>query len=513
MATTTTATDTDGSSNRITEHVDRSRSASKEPAQELPNRDAVNVDRSGTSASSSISGAPLKPVSREVEEKERRKGSFLDSDVAFQEQEDVRAKARRSLEEKFVKDGQHYHFKENGDVRAFKEENKALTTKFESDVVVRGMVDAAQMKGWKGINVEGTDDFKRLAWLEAARRDMTVTGYTPSEHDKRKLEELQLNRVEKLDERKPTLNTPINEPTSRTTPTTERAFEKVVGMGKDHYRFDKDESMSYYLKMRSDDGRERVVWGKDLERAASEMNVKEGDYIRLQVTQKTPVQVTANVRDADNHVVGKEVVTSRLNGWTIEKRDQEAAPLSVVNEQTRREVAAVKAIEERSGELGASTIDGMSKGQSRDAVRADRADYATVKTPALKERAAEAIAHNSDTQRNYRTELGSSDPALLAKAERSSNQLPDNSERKDENKEVVLASLDKVAQSKGVSPEIRAQVLEQASNSYDQRVAEGRPPVVQVFDVNAPRQVERQAREMPTDRTRDVTRERSVSLG
>jgi hypothetical protein len=175
-------------------------------------------------------------------------------------------------------------------------------------------------------------------------------------------------------------------------------------------------------------------------------------------------------------------------------------------------VSAVKAIEERSGELGASTIDALSKGQSRAAVRADRADYDTIKTPALKERAAESIAHNSDAQRNYRSELGATDPTLLAKAERSSNQLPDNPDRKTPNKEVVLASLDKVAQSKGMAPEVRAQVMDQASLTYDQRASEGRAPIVQVYDATAPRLTERPSREMPTERTRESTRERAVGL-
>jgi hypothetical protein len=55
-----------------------------------------------------------------------------------------------------------------------------LLTKSGRDQEILAAVALAKAKGWTTINLTGTDDFKRRAWLEAARAGFQVTGYDPS---------------------------------------------------------------------------------------------------------------------------------------------------------------------------------------------------------------------------------------------------------------------------------------------------------------------------------------------
>lgn len=55
-----------------------------------------------------------------------------------------------------------------------------LLTKSGRDQEILAAVALAKAKGWTTLNLTGTDDFKRRAWLEASRAGLQVTGYEPS---------------------------------------------------------------------------------------------------------------------------------------------------------------------------------------------------------------------------------------------------------------------------------------------------------------------------------------------
>jgi hypothetical protein len=55
-----------------------------------------------------------------------------------------------------------------------------LLTKFGHDQEILAAIALAKAKGWKAIDMTGTEDFKRRAWLEASRAGLQVTGYLPS---------------------------------------------------------------------------------------------------------------------------------------------------------------------------------------------------------------------------------------------------------------------------------------------------------------------------------------------
>jgi hypothetical protein len=62
---------------------------------------------------------------------------------------------------------------------AFTESTFRLSTETNSPSVARSMVDVAEARGWQAIRVSGSDDFKRLIWLEASLRNVKAFGYDP----------------------------------------------------------------------------------------------------------------------------------------------------------------------------------------------------------------------------------------------------------------------------------------------------------------------------------------------
>lgn len=93
-----------------------------------------------------------------------------------------------------------YRFRGDSTRVAFTESTFRLATDTNSPSVARSMVDVAQARNWKGVRVSGSEDFRRLVWLEASVRGVQAIGYEPNPGDldalKREREARQTNRIE-----------------------------------------------------------------------------------------------------------------------------------------------------------------------------------------------------------------------------------------------------------------------------------------------------------------------------
>jgi hypothetical protein len=96
-----------------------------------------------------------------------------------------------SLGERFTIKGDDYRFKADPSRIAFKDRGNWLSSHMDHAFVVRGMVDAAEAKGWSTLNVRGTEDFRRQAWMEGSLRGLEVKGYNPTIEDRQRLEQRQ----------------------------------------------------------------------------------------------------------------------------------------------------------------------------------------------------------------------------------------------------------------------------------------------------------------------------------
>lgn len=93
-----------------------------------------------------------------------------------------------------------YRFRGDSTRVAFTESTLRLATDTNSPSVARSMVDVAQARNWQGVRVSGSEDFRRMVWLEASVRGVRAVGYEPSLGDldalKRERDSRQTNRIE-----------------------------------------------------------------------------------------------------------------------------------------------------------------------------------------------------------------------------------------------------------------------------------------------------------------------------
>ncbi|MGM9484892.1 LPD7 domain-containing protein [Roseateles sp. NT4] len=96
----------------------------------------------------------------------------------------------------------HTEYRFRGDTSrvAFTESTFKLATDTNSPSVARSMVDVAQSRNWKGLRVSGSEDFRRLVWLEATVRGVKAVGYEPDVGDldvlRREQQARMTNRIE-----------------------------------------------------------------------------------------------------------------------------------------------------------------------------------------------------------------------------------------------------------------------------------------------------------------------------
>lgn len=95
---------------------------------------------------------------------------------------------------------------------------------------------------------------------------------------------------------------------------------RMQAHGRAPYQFRRGEDPSYYLKVMTSRG-ERILWGKDLERAIAKAATgpKIGDLIGARRMSQEPVTFTAHQRNRDGHIVGQSERHVHRNRWLVEK--------------------------------------------------------------------------------------------------------------------------------------------------------------------------------------------------
>lgn len=103
-----------------------------------------------------------------------------------------------------------------------------------------------------------------------------------------------------------------------------RSGQLLIGRLKDHgaanYQFRAKEDPSYYVKVLTSRG-ERVLWGKDLQRALTEGETrpKVGDLIGARRIARETVTLTSRQRDAEGRVIAQEERHAHRTRWVVEK--------------------------------------------------------------------------------------------------------------------------------------------------------------------------------------------------
>ncbi|MFA5952750.1 MAG: LPD7 domain-containing protein [Hyphomicrobium sp.] len=71
-----------------------------------------------------------------------------------------------------------------GEYLAFKVSAERMATRLEDSGIIRDMVSIAQHRNWKEVELRGSEEFRRTAWLEASVRGLAVRGYEPDPVDR-----------------------------------------------------------------------------------------------------------------------------------------------------------------------------------------------------------------------------------------------------------------------------------------------------------------------------------------
>ncbi|MBN3733163.1 hypothetical protein G3N98_19870 [Burkholderia sp. Tr-20390] len=70
----------------------------------------------------------------------------------------------------------------------FEDKGKALSTESNDRQVIAHMVDVAKAKNWSVLEVRGTEEFRRNAWITAELAGVELRGFVPKESDRALLE-------------------------------------------------------------------------------------------------------------------------------------------------------------------------------------------------------------------------------------------------------------------------------------------------------------------------------------
>lgn len=307
-----------------------------------------------------------------------------DDPFADQEQTTFKPVVPEKVAKSYVEVEGKYYFAGRPDSLAFVDKGARLQTKLSNAQVAGSMVDIAESRGWTEIQVKGTQDFRREAWLEAASRGLEVRGYKPREEDLARLKKLaterQPNEIEAREQAdqprtnkgqpsRPRQQSEAAKPREAASQTQERAQEatqaaqesqagepvnrlagKVVEHGKAPYEHNKDNRESYYVTLENADGEKSTTWGVDLERAMEESGAKEGDTVELENQGRQPVTVNRPVKDEQGKVVRTEQINTHRNKWDVkaealQDRERDAKELVREHPDLVNEVAAIKVAE------------------------------------------------------------------------------------------------------------------------------------------------------------------------
>ena len=80
--------------------------------------------------------------------------------------------------------GRDYEFRDQPGVVAFRERWLTMTSSVDSQAVVKAMLDRAGERGWTEVRIDGSEMFRRQAWIAATARGIRASGHEPSPTDR-----------------------------------------------------------------------------------------------------------------------------------------------------------------------------------------------------------------------------------------------------------------------------------------------------------------------------------------
>lgn len=245
--------------------------------------------------------------------------------------------------ERFVRVGATYCFADR--TVAFVDQGAKLRAETENEAVLRDLVVIAMSRGWERARVGGSEHFRRTIWREASLQGLAIDGYVPSPEEQASLARAISGR-EAADERSEATGDRVAgderasdasaAPDARSgegrrmrrseggprlvSPAEATVFGRLVEHGEAPYKFDRNNDPSYYVKLETEGGRGRVIWGMGLasalESASTRPATGAGVGVR-QIGQRT-VLVTTRQVDAETGELVETQAPAQRKEWVVE---------------------------------------------------------------------------------------------------------------------------------------------------------------------------------------------------
>ncbi|MGY8635491.1 LPD7 domain-containing protein [Bradyrhizobium sp. 14AA] len=209
---------------------------------------------------------------------------------------------------------------------AFKTTDDRLVTRLAAAEVIRDMVSVAQHRQWEALQVRGSVEFRREAWLEASARGIEVQGYQSNELDRQALADRRVAwdrahaRANDVEARSASDRSPQADRFDYDKGVSGRLME--VGFGP--YRNRADAEPSTYVAIELDDGRRHQVWGIGVVTDVADSGARPGDRISLRRDGVEPVIRAIKVIDTATGIPGTERRKMWRNMWSVTMEERRA---------------------------------------------------------------------------------------------------------------------------------------------------------------------------------------------
>lgn len=222
-----------------------------------------------------------------------------------------------NVRKKFVEINNRYYYPEQTEIPAFVDHGNKLHTDLTNDKMTKTLIDIVQARKWKKIQVQGNKAFKRDAWLQASSLGINVTGYEPTKLDlaelKRRINQpspSKSNEDKSPETRTPTdKNVTINSNLTRGT---------IIEHGEQHYNYDQNQTKSYVVKIKDEQGNIKTKWGVELGNEIKDKKIEPGDKVDLILHGKEEVTVKVPIKDKNGKVTDYTKINTHRNRWEIQ---------------------------------------------------------------------------------------------------------------------------------------------------------------------------------------------------
>lgn len=257
----------------------------------------------------------------------------------------VRHQVPDAIERRYLHIDDRYFFPDR--TLAFIDDGDRIRVRTENREVLHSVVAIAQARGWRIIELRGTEAFRQNMWREAALRGIEVRGYEPTQ-----AEILQVQRALKKWQPSHEAGQAPDPASSDGATAITHAGSLPTGPGRNAgggpaearqgsqsfregprppvkgmfmaaaaapYQFDPTQRMSFYVMVRTEIG-DRTIWGADLERALAESasQPRIGNQVVLMRHGTHPVHVRVPARDAEGELVGEKKIIAQRTRWSVE---------------------------------------------------------------------------------------------------------------------------------------------------------------------------------------------------